>query len=89
MATPNDRDTSRNVSTLVVLVADPDDRTEGVEVAVDVDEGAEGVVSGGEDVEHATATSPATKRPARWIFDGKGTPLGERTLAHDARIGGP
>jgi hypothetical protein len=84
MATPNDRDTSRNASTLVVLVAEADDPI-GVGSEVGVDGRAERLGSNDEEAVHETATSAATNRPA--ILDGTGTPLGERTLAHEARIG--
>ena len=39
------------------------------------------------EVVQEAVTSAAANRPARWIFDGKGTPLGEPTLAHETRIG--
>jgi hypothetical protein len=84
MATPNDRDTSRNASTLVVLVAEADDPI-GVGSEVGVDGWAERLGSDDEEAVHERATSAATNRPA--ILDGTGTPLGERTLAHEARIG--
>ena len=84
MATPNDRDTSWNAPMLVVLVVEPDDRTDG---DTSVDGRADGLGSDGEGVVHAAVTSAARSRPARTIFDGKGIPLGEPTLAHEVRIG--
>jgi len=64
-----------------------DDPIEGVDSDTAVDGRTDWVGSGGAEVVHAAVTNTATSRPARTIFDGKSTPLGEPTLAHQVRIG--